>query len=79
MTLLTDNDRKWLLANGELRRRIERETSAAVLDFLPFVKLFTPAGACTWLLTELDPNEPDRAFALCDLSLGFPELGWVSL
>ena len=39
------------------------------------MKLFTPDANATWLLTELDPVEPDRAFGLCDLGLGYPELG----
>jgi hypothetical protein len=43
------------------------------------VKLFTPDAACTWLLSELDPDDPDIAFGLCDLGIGFPELGSVSL
>ena len=43
------------------------------------MKLFTPDAGATWLLTELDPSDPDRAFGLCDLGLGFPELGYVSL
>ena len=43
------------------------------------VKLFTPDAGATWLLTELDPADQDRAFGLCDLGLGCPELGWVSL
>jgi hypothetical protein len=30
-------------------------------------------------LTELDPEDPDIAFGLCDLGMGFPELGNVSL
>ena len=33
----------------------------------------------TWLLSEIDPLAPDRAFGLCDLGLGMPELGYVSL
>ena len=45
----------------------------------PVVKLFTPDAGCTWLLSELDPEEPDIAFGLCDLGLGFPELGYVSI
>lgn len=45
----------------------------------PVVKLFTPDACCTWLLSELDPEEPDIAFGLCDLGLGFPELGYVSI
>jgi hypothetical protein len=30
-------------------------------------------------LTELDPEDPDLAFGLCDLGLGHPELGAVSI
>jgi hypothetical protein len=33
----------------------------------------------TWLLTELPPDDQDIAFGLCDLGLGTPELGYVSL
>ncbi len=44
----------------------------------PVGKLFTPDAQATWLLTELDPVE-GIAFGLCDLGLGFPELGTVSL
>ena len=32
----------------------------------------------TWLLTEVD-EDGDTAFGLCDLGLGYPELGNVSL
>ena len=49
------------------------------IDPYPVVKLFTPDGAATWLLTELDPADDDTAFGLCDLGLGCPELGYVSL
>ena len=49
------------------------------IDFEPVVKLFTPDGNATWLLTELDPNGAYLAFGLCDLGLGEPELGYVSL
>jgi hypothetical protein len=38
-----------------------------------------PDAGATWLLTELDPGDPDIAFGLCDLGLGYPELGTVSL
>jgi hypothetical protein len=49
------------------------------IDFYPIVKLFTPDGACTWLLTELDPHDPGLAFGLSDLGMGLGELGYVSL
>ena len=48
-------------------------------DFKPVVKLFTPDAQATWLLTEVDPENQDIAFGLCDLGMGFPELGSVSL
>lgn len=73
MKLLTGAQRRQLLANGERRK------TDADFDPHPVVKLFTPDAGCTWLLCELDPDEPDRAFGLCDLGLGFPELGYVDL
>lgn len=48
-------------------------------DHPPVVKLFTPDGGATWLLSEIDPEDPDIAYGLCDLGQGFPELGPVSL
>jgi hypothetical protein len=74
MKLLTDAQRRKLLTNGKLSRHCE-----GGLDHLPVVKLFTPDGACTWLLSEIDPRDLDRAFGLCDLGMGCPELGYVSL
>ena len=43
------------------------------------MKLFTPDANATWLISELDPDYPDRLFGLCDLGFGYPELGYVSL
>ena len=48
-------------------------------DFLPAVKLFMPERGFVWLLAELDPEQPDIAFGLCDLGMACPELGSVSL
>jgi DUF2958 family protein len=48
-------------------------------DFHPVVKLFTPDANCTWLLSEIDPENEDVGFGLCDLGMGYPELGSVSL
>lgn len=46
-------------------------------DHIPVVKLFTPDANCTWLISEIE--NLDIAFGLCDLGLGFPELGSVSI
>ena len=78
MKLLTADIRKKLLRNGKLRQQREQEDKPEA-DFWPVVKLFTPEAGCTWLLTEIDPDDPDIAFGLCDLGLGHPELGSVSL
>jgi len=73
MPLITDIQRERLLENGR------RSAAGEDLDPPPVVKLFTPDAAATWLLTELDPEDPDIAFGLCDLGLREPELGSVRL
>lgn len=75
MDLMPDDIRARLLANGA----VPQET-----DHLPVVKYFDPCGAATWIITELMPAEgegiaPDILFGLCDLGMGCPELGYVSL
>jgi hypothetical protein len=70
MDLMPDDIRARLLANGAT----EAET-----DHVPVVKFFDPTGAATWLITEMMPDEPDILFGLCDLGMGCPELGYVSL
>ena len=73
MELLTNDQIATLLANGAVTARGEEH------DPKPVVKLFTPVSNATWLLTELDPVDPDLAFGLCDLGLGCPELGYVRI
>ena len=73
MSLVTEEERAQLLNNGAAAANGERR------DALPVVRLFTPDFRAVWLLTELDPTNPDIAFGLCDLGLGTPELGSVSL
>ncbi|MDQ2764147.1 MAG: DUF2958 domain-containing protein [Pseudomonadota bacterium] len=78
MPLLTATQRAQLLANGRTNAARNAPGQTAH-DFVPVVKLFTPDANATWLLTELDPDDNDIAFGLCDLGLGCPELGYVSL
>jgi len=63
------------LLTKALRAKLEANAERPEKDHAPVVKFFG-GGACTWLLTEL---EGDRAFGLCDLGFGCPELGYVSL
>ena len=77
MKLLTKDIREQLLRNG--REQAKVKGTKAEKDFPPVVKLFYPAGNQTWLLTELDPEDEDVAWALCDLGMGFPEFGTVRI
>lgn len=77
MKLLTADIQARLLENG--RKQAPVRGTKDEIDFEPVVKLFTPDAGCTWLLTEIDPDDTDIAFGLCDLGMGFPELGSVSL
>jgi Protein of unknown function (DUF2958) len=78
MELITAELRERLLENGRTNAaRIAEDGNT--IDFCPVVKLFTPDANCTWLLSEIDHENPDIAFGLCDLGMGSPELGSVSL
>lgn len=78
MLLLTAEQRAQLLANGRTNAACNA-AGHAEQDFVPVVKLFTPDANATWLLTEIDPGDEEIAFGLCDLGLGCPEIGYVSL
>ena len=76
--LIPDDHTARLLDNGKTNND-RRDAGHQPEDFYPVVKLFYPLSAATWLLTELDPDDPDLAFGLCDLGMGAPELGYVRL
>ena len=71
MSLFNEKQKAQLLANGHRDNRDR--------DHAPVVKLILPGTGCVWLLSEIDPEDPDIAFGLCDLGTGFPELGSVSI
>lgn len=78
MKLFTKPITEQLAKNG--RANAERMADDGnTIDFFPVVKLFTPDGAATWLLSETDPEDTDIAFGLCDLGVGSPELGSVRI
>ena len=61
----------------KLITKAQEEKLLAKNTDIPVVKLFDAFGQAYWLLTELD--EDGNAFGLCDLGMGFPELGYVSI
>lgn len=72
MTLITDEQRKQMLANGVTRARDE------TIDPYPVVKLHALDAGAAWLLVSLDADG-DHAYGLSDAGTGFPELGTVSM
>lgn len=76
LPFITDDQFDRLQSNGRLA--LARQHQDEAFDPMPVVKLFTPDAGATWLLTEIDP-EAHYAFGLCDLGVGSPEIGSVSL
>lgn len=75
--LITKEQHEQLLKNGRAQREAQRRDES--IDLRPVVKLFTPDAQATWLLSQIYPDDPHIAFGLCDLGMGCPELGDVSL
>lgn len=48
------------------------------LDLTPVVKLFSPVGSATILVSEKDP-EGGLSFGIVDLGFGSPEMGYLDL
>ena len=75
MKILTKDIRAKLIKNRELMADPSYDANG---DTTPVVKLFVCVGGnATWLLSDME--EGGLAFGLCDLGLGFPELGYVDV
>ena len=74
---ITQAEWEQLYTNGLIQAKIKG--TAKELDPFPVVKLFYPAGSGTWLLSEIEPDELEIAWAVADLGMGFPEFGTVCL
>ena len=68
---------KQVLLTKALRAKLLENYKTPDANHKPVVKFFTPWGAATWLITDMD--DTGRMFGLCDLGQGYPELGYVSL
>lgn len=76
MKMYTQAQLKKLIANGKATAQAQEDGNEGI-DHKPVVKYFL--GGATWLISEVDPENPDIAFGLCDLGMGCPEMGSVSL
>ena len=73
-----DERNAFILAPERIRKELRANAGRSASKGPPVVKIFCPAGSATWLLHGLD-SDGDTAFGLCDLGMGFPELGYVSI
>ena len=69
MTLITDEIRPLLIRNGQ----------APWIDHLPVVRFDYPGDEATWLISEIDREDPDILFGLVDYGLGCPGYGSIRL
>ena len=76
MPLIPEHLRRALTINWELM--IVAPEAEVCPDLYPEVRMFDPNANAIWLLTELNPDT-NVAYGLCDLGVGQPELGYVSL
>jgi hypothetical protein len=66
-----------MILTKEIRRQLEANHAAGDVDVPPPLKLFTPWGAATWLIQDIDEN--NVMYGLCDIGHGCAELGSVWL
>jgi|TARA_R110000737_G_scaffold80166_2_gene112313 hypothetical protein len=66
------------LLTKEIKQKLENNRSAGWKEARPIVKFFNPTGKAAWLIGEIE-EDGDTMFGLCDLGMGEPALGYVSL
>lgn len=69
MKLYTEEQYQKLIENGKNPDQ----------DHPPVIRLHILFTGCQWLISELDPQNQNLAFGLCDLGMGCPELGYVDI
>lgn len=63
MKLFTKSQMAKLLKNGTIANRSRLGEIEEEMTRKPVVKLFTPWGSATWLISEIDPDDQDIAYA----------------
>jgi Protein of unknown function (DUF2958) len=86
MKLLHRRDRERLIEKGRKRQqfacrdgRLDPLLTLTDPHLLPIVLLYMPAERSIWLLSDIHPQNHDRAYGLRYLSRGIPEIGYFRL
>lgn len=71
------------LITKEIERKLRANQELPEKERVPHLKLFNPTGSATWLISEIESGSIESGnaifFGLCDLGMGHPELGAVSM
>jgi Protein of unknown function (DUF2958) len=76
MTLFTKAQHEQLITNCQTQI-VNNDAGHPRHRVQPVMKLFTPDGQCTWLLTEV--GDDDTTYGLCDPGMGLPEIGFACM
>lgn len=76
MKLVTNAQFNSLIENANKTKEASDSGEPNGSSHKPVIKLFTPWGSATWLITEYHKDD-DIFFGLTDLGLGAPELGYI--
>tara|TARA_R110000868_G_scaffold65399_7_gene195686 strand:- start:25344 stop:25670 length:327 start_codon:yes stop_codon:yes gene_type:complete len=66
------------LITKDIQNKLDKNLTMKEYKRKPYLKLFNPCGAATWLITEHD-NKTGIMFGLCDLGMGVVEYGYVDM
>ena len=71
------------LITKEIKNKLIKNLELPEDERKPYLKLFNPTGAATWLISEIEYGSIENSdaifFGLCDLGMGEPELGSVAM
>lgn len=71
------------LITKEIESKLLKNTELPEEERKPYLKLFNPTGAATWLISEIEYGSIEEGnaifFGLADLGMGRPELGSVAM
>lgn len=78
MGLLTASQKRTLMSNGRWNK-VRRKANEPTTNFQIVARLVCRSTGVEWLLSEIDPIRPNRAYALTLYPNGRFRTGWINL
>jgi hypothetical protein len=67
------------LVDPVILERLKQNNLNKDADHMPVVRYFTPWSRASWLIVDIDVDDGDTMYGLCDLGVGEANLGYVLL